>query len=161
MENQRPDRCFFADRTLGKLAKWLRILGFDTIFESDLTRKSDANRLLLDRILLTRIVANRQVSEAKRVVFIDGNDIYGQLKQVVKELAITRTDIRIFSICIKCNSAIIDVDKQSLFGQIPDYIWETHVRFHRCRRCERIYWAGSHAERVKTIVERLFDECGS
>ena len=161
MENQQLDRCFFADRTLGKLAKWLRILGFDTIFESDLARKSDVNRLLLDRILLTRIVRNRQGFKAKRVVFIEVNDVYGQLKQVVKELAITRKDIRVFSICIKCNSAIIDVDKQSLFGLVPDYIWETHVRFHRCRRCERIYWAGSHTERVKTVVERLFDQCVS
>ena len=158
MQNQRQVHYFFADRTLGKLAKWLRILGFDTIFESDAAPKSDVGRLMSGRILLTRIVQNRRRSDARRVVFIDVNDVYGQLKQVVAELTITPADIRLFSICIKCNSAIIAVDKQSLFGQVPDYVWETHERFHRCRQCERIYWAGSHTERVKTVVERLFDE---
>lgn len=160
MENQRQIHCFFADRTLGKLAKWLRILGFDTIFESDVSPKSDVNRLMPGRILLTRIVENRSRSDAARVVFIEVNDVYGQLKQVAEELTITRNDIRVFSICIKCNSAIIDVDKQFLFGQVPDYVWETHDRFHRCRQCERIYWAGSHTERVKAVVDRLFDEGG-
>ena len=152
---------FLADRTLGKLAKWLRILGFDTIFEPDVRPKSDFNRLLQERVLLTRIVKNAGRSDVKRVVFIDVNDVYGQLQQVVDELAITRQDIRIFSICTTCNSALYEIDKQSLFGLVPDYIWETHHQFHRCRQCERIYWAGSHAERVKMVIEKLFEKLES
>ena len=131
---------FFVDRTLGKLAKWLRILGFDTIFEPDVRPKSDLNRLLQERVLLTRIVKNAGRSDVKRVVFIDVNDVYGQLQQVVDELAITRQDIRIFSICTTCNSALYEIDKQSLFGLVPDYIWETHHQFHTGLNCRLCTW---------------------
>ncbi len=158
MEDHRIDYQFLADRTLGKLSKWLRILGFDAIFAPDLKPQSNLNQLRKERVLLTRIVKNARRSDAKRVVFITVNDVHGQLKQVIDELVITRRDIRLFSICIPCNSAKIDVDKQSIFGRVPDYIWETHDVFHRCPQCERIYWAGSHTERCKKIIEQLFDE---
>ena len=87
----------------------------------------------------------------------DKKAVDGIVQQVVDEFEISRKDIRVFSICIRCNSAIIDVDKQSLFGQVPDYVWETHDRFHTCRQCDRIFWPGSHTERVNRVVERLFE----
>jgi uncharacterized protein with PIN domain len=148
---------FFADATLGKLAKWLRILGFDTLYEPDVRPESDVNQLLQERILLTRIVKNRHRSDAERVVFIVVNDVYGQLQQVVDEFAITRADIRLFSRCNQCNSAVVDVDKQLIFGQVPDYVWETHETFHMCRQCNRIFWAGSHTAKVEMVVRGLLE----
>lgn len=160
MSNQRKDHRFFADRTLGKLAKWLRIMGFDTIFESDGSLSGDMADPMQDRVLLTRIVKSSCRLGAERVVFIHDDDVYGQLKQVAAEFAIGRDDIRLFSICIRCNSAVIEVDKQSIFGQVPDYVWQNQDNFHRCRQCERIYWAGSHAERSKALIDRLFESEG-
>jgi hypothetical protein len=158
MEPHRINYRFLADRTLGKLAKWLRLLGFDTVFENDVRPESDFNQLLKDRILLTRIVQYPHRPNAERVVFIEENDIYGQLKRVVDNLEITQGDIRLFSLCSRCNSGVAKVDKQSIWGLVPDYIWETHDQFHRCPQCERIYWAGSHTERSRKIMEQLFDE---
>ena len=147
---------FAADRTLGKLAKWLRILGFDTIFESDISNKSFFDRLEPERILLTRTARIRERFVAKKLVFIEADDVYEQLRQVIDELAIVRKDIRMFSMCLQCNSPIVEVDKQAIYGRVPDYIWQTQVEFSKCRQCERIYWAGSHAERSRAIIEKLF-----
>ena len=152
------DYCFAADRTLGKLAKWLRILGFDTIFESDASNKQFYEQLDQGRVLLTRTAKIRNRFAAKRLVFIEANDVYAQLRQVIDELAITRTDIRIFSMCRHCNSPIIEVNKQTTYGLVPDYIWQTHNKFHRCRQCERIFWAGSHVEKSMEVIEQLFNE---
>ncbi len=148
--------CFAADRTLGKLAKWLRILGFDTIFESDISNKWFYDRLEPERILLTRTVKIRERFAAKKLVFIEADDVYEQLRQVIDELAIVRKDIRMFSMCLHCNSPIVEVDKQALYGRVPDYTWQTQVEFSMCRQCERIYWAGSHVERSREVIERLF-----
>ena len=148
--------CFAADRTLGKLAKWLRILGFDTIFELDASNKLFYEQLEPERVLLTRIVKLRDCFIAAKLVFIESDDVFVQLRQVIDELAIARKDIRVFSRCLQCNSLIIGVNKQFVYGLVPDYIWQTHDDFHMCRQCERIYWAGSHVEKSMEKIERLF-----
>jgi len=147
---------FAADRTLGKLAKWLRILGFDTVFESGCSDKRFYENLEPDRVLLTRIGNLRKQLAARRLVFIKANDLIGQLGQTIDELAITINDISPFSRCIECNSAIIDIAKENVFGLVPDYIWENHDNFSMCRNCERFFWAGSHVERSREMIERLF-----
>ncbi len=149
---------FAADRTLGKLAKWLRILGFDTVFESDSSGNRFYEYLDADRVLLTRIGHLRQQSVVRRLVFIKANDLAGQLVQTIDELAITYNDIRLFSRSIKCNTAIIAIAKENVFGRVPDYIWEHHDNFSMCRQCERIFWTGSHVERSREMIERLLNQ---
>jgi len=150
------DYCFAADRTLGKLAKWLRILGFDTIFESDVSHKAFYEHLEQERVLLTRSTKIRDRLGGKRLVFIEADNVFDQLRQVLGELAITHKDICVFSICLHCNSPIVGINKQVIFGRVPDYIWETHDEFSTCRLCERIYWSGSHMERSLEVIEHLF-----
>jgi uncharacterized protein with PIN domain len=147
---------FAADRTLGKLAKWLRILGFDTVFESDYSNKWFYGNLEPDRVLLTRIGYLRKQLASHRLVFIKANDLVGQLVQTIDELAISFNDISPFSRCIKCNSAIVHIAKENVFGRVPDYIWENHDNFSMCRHCERIFWAGSHVQRSQEMINKLF-----
>ena len=149
---------FAADRTLGKLAKWLRILGFDTLFESDIANQGFYDNLAPERVLLTRTAANRDRFADRPIVFIETDHVRDQLRQVINDLAITRRDIHLFSVCLQCNSPIIAVGKQDVYGQVPDYTWQIHDEFSRCRQCERIYWAGSHVERSRAILEKLFKQ---
>ena len=150
--------CFAADRTLGKLVKWLRIMGFDTTFESGISTQRFYERLEPERILLTRTAKIRAQFADRRLVFIKADTVYEQLRQVVNDLAITRRNIHLFSMCLRCNSPIVELDKQAVSGRVPDYIWQTHDEFSQCRLCERIYWAGSHGERSREVIEHLFDE---
>jgi uncharacterized protein with PIN domain len=149
--------CFAADRTLGKLAKWLRILGFDTIYESDCGAKTFYAELASQRILLTRVRQILKQYSRHRLIFIESNNPFEQVKQVIRELNLTFEDTDPFSICIRCNLALIDVDKNALTGMVPDYIWARHDSFKTCSGCRKIYWSGSHAQRSFERIEHLFD----
>jgi uncharacterized protein with PIN domain len=148
--------CFAADATLGKLCKWLRILGFDTIFDPGAAPDSFAE-YGERRILLTRTRRIRIKNVSHKLVFITSNDPFEQLKEVIQTLGIDPADIRMFSICTRCNVSVTQVDKSSVRRRVPDYVWETHDTFRSCNRCNRIYWSGSHTARSRAIVDGLFD----
>ena len=148
--------CFAVDRSLGKLAKWLRILGFDTIYESENTSKWFYEHLEPERILLTRTRMIYKQYGAHGPIFIEANDLSEQLKQVIEALAIPSGDLRPFSRCIDCNTRIVEIPKETVFGLVPDYIYEIHDHFNICRQCDRIFWRGSHTERSMEVIRQLF-----
>jgi uncharacterized protein with PIN domain len=149
--------CFAADRTLGKLVKWLRILGFDTNFEiNDPANRFDVH-LEKNRIVLTRTRAIKKQIRTHRLVFITSNHLDLQLRQVITEIGICPADTRPFSRCIHCNVPIVDADPEDVCGLIPDYICETHIEFRKCLQCNRIFWPGSHTKRSLERIEHLFD----
>ena len=146
---------FTAETTLGKLAKWLRILGFDTVYAANIFGEKliDAAR---GRILLTRTKQIRNMKIAKERIFITSDHPFEQLREVVLALSIEKGDIRPFSRCIQCNTLIRLVEKDAVRGKVPDYIWETQNTFHTCSHCRRIYWSGSHIRRSRDIIKRIF-----
>ena len=150
------DTCFAVDKTLGKLAKWLRILGYDTIYEVDVASQWFFEQLGEDRILVTRTAKLKKKFAYHKVIIITSNYLIDQLKQVIEVMAIEPKDIRPFSRCLCCNLPIIDVNKNDVYNQVPNYIWETQDKFYRCGRCDRIYWPGSHTERTHEKIERIF-----
>ena len=147
---------FSADRTLGKLVKWLRILGFDTICELEISSKLFFDSLEGTRIQLTRTKKIQEKFSTHRTVFITSNFLDEQLKQVVDEIGINQAEIRPFSRCTQCNLPIVEISKDDAYGLVPAYIWETQEIFNKCRQCERIYWPGSHAERSMDRIRLLF-----
>ena len=149
---------FAADRTLGKLVKWLRILGFDTIFEIDVPAELFYENLEKDRIVLTRTGTIKKQFSAHRLIFITSNYLDVQLKQVIAEAGIRQPDTRPFSRCLHCNVPIVDADPDEVCGLIPDYIYETHKEFHKCLQCNRIFWPGSHTKRSLEKIEHLFGQ---
>lgn len=148
---------FAADRTLGKLAKWLRILGFDTTFEIEIPAELFYRYLEKDRIVLTRTGTIKNQFSAHRLVFITSNYLDVQLKQVIAEIGICAADTRPFSRCLHCNIPIVDADPDDVCGLIPDYIYETHKEFHKCLQCNRFFWPGSHAKRTLERIVHLFE----
>ncbi|MGA8179263.1 MAG: Mut7-C RNAse domain-containing protein [Desulfobacterales bacterium] len=147
--------CFAAEKTLGKLAKWLRILGFDTLYSPDLSGDQLINA---DgkRALLTRTQRIRDMNLSRKCIFIASNDPSEQLRAVIKGTGITQKDIRPFSRCIRCNALIRRVQKDSVKKMVPDYVWESHDTFRICALCQRIYWPGSHTRHSLNIIESLF-----
>lgn len=148
--------CFAAEATLGKLAKWLRILGFDTLYVRHALSKETVDAREQHRILLTRTQRIRDQKTFQPLIFIRSNHPFAQLEEVVKALDLVASDIKPFSRCIRCNTQIQEVDKGAVRGKVPDYVWETHDRFQTCRQCRRIYWAGSHTRQSFEIITKLF-----
>jgi uncharacterized protein with PIN domain len=124
--------CFAAEKTLGTLAKWLRILGFDTLYDQDDWNSRGVDSEKQDRILLTRTKRIREKNRSRKLIFIKSNHPFEQLKQVIQTLGIDRADVRPFSRCIRCNTPTRRVDKALLRGKLPDYIWETRDTFQIC-----------------------------
>jgi uncharacterized protein with PIN domain len=149
--------CFAAEKTLGRLAKWLRLLGFDTLFESERADEKFIDTLEKDRILLTRTQRIRKRYADRKLIFVESDDLQQQLNQVVAELGLKAEQTRPFSRCLQCNVPIVAVEKNLLRGRVPDYIFETNDRFNRCPQCDRIFWPGSHTRRGFEKIRHLFD----
>ena len=143
---------FAAEKTLGKLAKWLRILGFDTIYDSDIKNPAESGR-----ILLTRTKRIKYEYATDKLIFIKSDKPFKQLKEVIKALGIVNKDLKAFTRCISCNIKIRTTDKNSIRSVVPDYVWESHDSFKACSKCKRIYWQGSHTKRSMEIIKKLFE----
>jgi len=146
---------FIVDVMLGKLAKWLRILGYDTEYDSQFTDEELFFRAHQERrILLTR---DRQLSQRMNpdcTLLITGLFPPQQVKQVVEYFNLD-TQSAIFSRCTLCNSLVTTIPKQSVQGKVPDYVFQTTDQFYFCPTCVKIYWPGSHIKQVREALKSL------
>ena len=148
--------CFAAEKTLGKLAKWLRLLGFDTLYQSEFAADEFIENLGNDRILLTRTQHIRTKSTISRLIFVHSDHWVEQLKQIILELGLNAAQTRPFSRCLHCNILIVTAEKEALWGRVPDYIFESHDHFLTCPKCAKVYWSGSHTERGLEMIQKFF-----
>ena len=156
MEENKTTPRFLVDCMLGKLAKWLRLVGYDTVFIHD---ASDDELVRVaareNRILLTKdnLLAERRLIRG-RCLFITEEGTAAQLRQVARDLDLPADDSRLFTRCPVCNSEIQDVPKESVREEAPQYVYQTHDRFGRCSGCGRVYWKGTHVEHVLEALAR-------
>jgi uncharacterized protein with PIN domain len=148
---------FVADCMLGKLAKWLRLTGFDTVYSCE-AEDAELARIALreDRILLTRDgeLAGRRMIRG-RTLFIESGETGKQLRQVIEHLGIDPDVSQFFTRCAVCNEPIEDIPKESVEGKVPPYVFRTQDRFRKCPTCGRIYWRGTHVDHVAQALERV------
>jgi len=143
---------FAAEKTLGKLAKWLRILGFDTIYDPDIIDSAESERIVLTR---TKRILNEH--NTGKLILIKSDKPFKQLKEVIITLGIVKEDIRPFTRCVRCNTKIRMITKNSIRSLVPDYVWENQDSFKTCNKCKRIYWQGSHTKRSMKLIKKLFE----
>lgn len=151
-------RCFIADSTLGRSAKWLRLMGFDTIYDAS---PPDAHRLMArradSRLILTRSPGVYQHLAGKPALLISSEHPHEQIIQIIDELHIEWEEIRPFSRCAVCNAVLLWLAKAEAAGHVPDYVLQHQWRFHQCPRCHRIFWPGSHSRRWLDMMRMWFE----
>lgn len=150
-----PPPAFFADAMLGKLARWMRTLGYDVEYENSIEDKTLVERAEKDgRIILTR---DRLLVERRRArgrsLFISSENTGEQLKQIVAAYGLPEGGF--LTRCLRCNALLEEVDREAVEGKVPPYIYETAERFTVCLKCGRVYWAGSHRVNMVRDLERL------
>ncbi len=143
---------FVADVHLGTLARYLRLLGFDTLYDNhsgdaELVRRSVAER----RILLSRDVGLLKHKVLTRAHYVRATDPACQLEEIVRALDLRR-QIRPFTRCMRCNGRLRRMAVGSVAGQVPSRVRATQCRFARCGSCGRVYWPGTHFARLARIV---------
>ena len=151
---------FLCDDNLGKLAKYLRMLGFDTFFRVDIEDAELLGVMLKeDRLVLTRDHRLAGRIEPGRHLLIATDLPEEQLKFVIDKLNLEIDKDNLFSICLECNAVCQAVDADEIKDKIFPYIIKTQDSFKRCPSCGRIYWQGSHykdmVQKLKGIVKGL------
>ena len=147
---------FVADVHLGKLAKALRLLGFDTLYSNACTPAQLLAQAREERrLLLSRGGAFQKHADVKTVV-IQSEDPDEQLQQIVQQFAL-RDKLHPFSRCLMCNGRLKKVDKEAIATQLRPNTRQYFSEFWQCTTCHRIYWKGSHYDRMLTLVQKIRD----
>ena len=136
-----------ADGMLGKLAKWLRLLGYDTAYDNAATDLELARRARAEgRILLTR---DRELAGRRglRTLLIQSEILEEQVREVQDALGPPPDPA--LSRCAVCNAALETVSSEEVADCVPPYVLRTQAEFRLCPGCRRVYWAGSHMEMMR------------
>ena len=156
---------FLCDAMLGSLARWLRFFGYDTVF----LEPGPEDRVLAEkaytegRWLLTR---DRELaSVGPRTMLVRADDLEDQLVEVFGRLDQRPEATLENARCSECNGELVDVAREEVAEVTPPYVLATAARFRRCTGCRRVYWPGSHGDkilqRMETVVQRLIDDASA
>ena len=147
---------FACDAMLGPLSRWLRFAGFDTLFDPnlkglelpDLARAEDRWLLTTDRELASRA--------GPRVLLVPTTSLENQCLLVKERLALTLDPRSFFSRCSRCNGSVEPVAREMVVHLVPPFVAARATRFSRCRMCGRLYWPGTHHEKILDRLRKLF-----
>jgi uncharacterized protein with PIN domain len=145
---------FVADAHLGGLARLLRMAGFDTIYDNSL-RDDQVEALAVeeDRVVLTRdrdLLKRRTIAYGCYVRALKSEE---QLREVFERLGLAER-ARPFSRCLHCNALLRQVAKEDVAGRLPPQVAATQDEFRTCDVCGRVYWKGSHWQRMNGMLDR-------
>jgi uncharacterized protein len=148
---------FILDVHLGKLCRYMRLLGLDCIWRKALT-DAEIVRMSAEagRIILTRDIALLKRKEAIYGYWVRSTLLYDQIREVTERFELF-SRAHPFSRCTVCNGNITRTDKTSVKETVPEKIYGLYEEFFRCSGCHRIYWKGSHYDRMKTSLEQTFN----
>ena len=139
---------FIADNNVGKLARWLRLIGYDTVL---LKQKDDAEMIKIalgeDRVILTKdaqFMKRRMVINGTlKALYTEQDDPQVQIREVVETLSLDY-GFKPFSRCLECNRALVARDREDVKDLIPVRVSEAQIQYTQCPACHRIYWPGTH-----------------
>lgn len=152
---------FVLDVHLGTLARYLRLLGFDTAWRNDLDDAAIIDIAARERrVILTR---DRGILKHGRVThgyWLRATAPLAQLDEVVRALDLAG-QVAPYTRCLECNGTIVDIGRDEAAPAVPARVLAEHEAFRRCENCARVYWAGSHRPRLDAIVARARAAAGT
>jgi len=146
---------FVADVMLGRLAKWLRIAGFDVLYSNKYTDdelialSQGESRILLSRD--TRLLIRRGV---QNFIYLESEEVRDQIRQIFVATHTTSLP-NLLTRCLECNELLHEVPREEARDVVPPYVFKTQRSFKSCPRCHKIYWAGTHRQSVLRTLKSL------
>lgn len=141
-------RRFAADRMIGRLARLLRLLGYDTLFRPELAPPALSEVAAREgRIILTRGEIRQRFPATQNVFRVQSEYPAEQLREVVEEFSLD-PKAGLWTRCTVCNGRIVQVPKESIHSEVKPKVFELYQEFFRCENCGHVYWHGSHVERI-------------
>ncbi len=149
-EGSSPPR-FVADHMLGSLARWLRMLGYDTVYDKSLDDAELAKFARAEnRFILTR---DKELAKEPGAFLVEKDDLDSQLDATGKKFALHYSEDRIR--CSTCNGDLVDLPKEEAKGQVPEGAWQANEKFWRCSKCGKLYWRGTHWNGIMDRLKKL------
>ena len=146
---------FILTKELGRLSKWLRILGFDTVYYNQDNLSSLIIHALRDeRMILTR---NQRLPQGRglKIVLIKNEKIKKQVAEILQTLKIEPEPEMMFSRCTLCNAELVEIAKEEVKDKVPEYVFKAQEDFITCPQCKRVYWQGTHWGNVRKTLEEI------
>ncbi|GAG69014.1 unnamed protein product, partial [marine sediment metagenome] len=143
---------FIADIMVGRLAKYLRMAGYDVLYintasDDQIIKKAGET----DRIVLTRdslMLARREFKKGTvKYLFIKDDKLKNQLNQIKSDLKVSLKPNLVR--CIECNRKLIKVKKEDVKNKVPPYVYKTQQNFLYCKKCDKYYWRGTHYDNIR------------
>jgi len=147
---------FIADEMLGTVAKWLRILGFDTEYaremkdEEILITAEREGRVILSR---DKDLCSTAIKNGLECIFLESANLEKDLEMVLSSYP--PTPEKFMSRCTICNSKLVEVEKSEVKGRVPEGVYKRQDRFWYCPKCHKYYWEGSHWEKMRGFLNKI------
>ncbi len=142
---------FVADHMLGSLARWLRMMGYDTVYDKGMDDPDIAKFAREEsRFILTR---DKELSKEPGSLLLEKDDLDSQLEATAVRFGLKFSEDRIR--CSACNGDLLDLPKEEAKGKVPDGAWQVNDKFWKCSKCEKIYWKGTHWNGIMERLKRL------
>ncbi len=153
-DSSHEDTKFAADKMLGRLVKWLRIIGQDVIYGAQLSGYGLIRTAQREnRLILTRDRGLRR-KNSPAVLLIKSDRFRDQLKQVIREYGLDPF-AKSFTRCVECNTLLEPMPKENVEGKVPPHVFSTEEKFSFCRRCQKIYWSATHQQKMVDELRSL------
>lgn len=153
---------FIIDQNVGKLAGWLRMMGFDSVFFTGGEDSAMVRQALAEgRVLLTRdteIMKRRVVNNGRlRAELFNSEEPEQQMRQLLGKFDLIG-QARPFTLCLECNQPLVEKSPDEVKDRVPPYVFKTQTQYMECPSCRRIYWRGTHWEAMQRKLEDLAEE---
>lgn len=146
---------FVADVHLGRLTRYLRMMGFDVYYRNDLEDNEIVDISLKEkRTILTKDLGILKRNEVTHGYWIRSTKLEEQVKEALKRFDLQK-EIKEFSRCIECNELLKPVKKEMIIKQLPPKVAQSQNEFFHCPSCNKVYWKGTHYQRMLTFIKRL------
>ncbi len=146
---------FLVDHMLGRLARYLRFMGYDTYYPSGDMSDDEILRIAHQegRVVITR---DRELARRSGGLLLRSGDYREQLKAVVREFNLKADNM--LSRCSLCNEPLVRVEKEEIRDRVPEYVYQHSEEFYLCPKCGRVYWYGSHTERIEREIREVMGD---
>jgi len=147
---------FILTENLNRLAKWLRLLGYDAVLYKsisfhDLKRIAAKDR----RIILTRDRKHLKIANTDKIILVKSVNHLEQLEEIKNFLSLQEE--KLFTRCMLCNKLLYPISEDKIEKMVPEYIYKNHSDFKICRKCGKIYWQGTHYQKMLKTINEIFN----